>query len=92
MDANEPIAAIVVDPLRPNVVYAGSTRSGLFVSSDSGKTWRVHDEGLRTRSILALAISADGQTLYAGTHGEGVFRLSTLGQAEFDRLGASFSR
>jgi hypothetical protein len=86
------ITAIVVDPSQPNVVCAGSSRSGLFVSSDAGKTRRVHDEGPRTRSILALAISAEGRTLYAGTHGEGVFRLSTLSQAEFDRLGAPFSR
>jgi photosystem II stability/assembly factor-like uncharacterized protein len=89
MDPNEPIPAVVVDPQRPSVVYAGSTRSGLFISVDAGKTWQLHNEGLRTRSILVLAISSDGATLIAGTHGEGVFRLSTLSQADFDRLGAS---
>ncbi|OHD74317.1 MAG: hypothetical protein A2177_07705 [Spirochaetes bacterium RBG_13_68_11] len=92
MDPNEPIPAVVVDPRRPDVVYAGSTRSGLFISVDAGKTWRLHNEGLRTRSILVLEISSDGETLYAGTHGEGVFRLSTLNQADFDRIGASSAR
>ena len=47
--------------------------------------------GVRT-AILVLAISSDGETLYAGTQGEAVFRLSTLRQADFDRLGASFGR
>jgi len=92
MDPNEPVPAVVVDPRRPNVVYAGSSRSGLFISTDAGRTWRLHNEGLRTRSILMLAMSSDGQTLYAGTQGEGVFRLSTLRQEDFDRLGASFGR
>ncbi len=92
MDPNEPVPSIVVDPRRPNVVYAASSRSGLFISANSGRTWRLHNEGLRTRSILVLALASDGQTLYAGTQGEGVFRLSTLGQADLDRLGASFGR
>jgi photosystem II stability/assembly factor-like uncharacterized protein len=92
MDPNEPVPSIVVDPRRPNVVYAASSRSGLFISANAGRTWRLHSEGLRTRSIMTLAISSDGETLYAGTQGEGVFRLSTLGQGDLDRLGSSSGR
>ena len=86
MDANEPIFAIAVDPVRKNVVYAGSARSGVYISQDSGQTWVIHNEGLRTRAVHVLALSSDGNTLYAGTRGEGVFRLSTLDQIGFDAL------
>ncbi len=78
MDPNEPIGALVVDPIRPEVVYAGSWMSGVYLSEDAGATWRLINNGLRTRSVRALTISSDGQILYAGTKGEGVFRLGEL--------------
>jgi photosystem II stability/assembly factor-like uncharacterized protein len=86
MDPNEQIGSIVIDPVRPHVLYAGSWRSGVFLSEDDGATWRLIIDGLRTRSVRALAISSDGQTLYAATRGEGVFRLSTLNQTDFEDL------
>jgi len=86
MDPNELVFALVVDPVRTNVVYAGSLRSGVFVSQDGGETWRSLTQGLRNRTVRGLALAADGQTLYAATHGGGVYRLSTLGQAQFDAL------
>jgi photosystem II stability/assembly factor-like uncharacterized protein len=78
MAANEPIGSIVVDPIQSNVVYAGSWFSGVFYSEDAGQTWMQINDGLRTRSVRALAISADGQVVYAGTRGEGVFRLGDI--------------
>ena len=78
MDPNEPIGAVVVDPVRSNVVYAGSWSSGVFMSEDWGEVWRPINHGLRTRSVRTLAISSDGEVLYAGTRGEGVFRLGEL--------------
>ena len=75
MDPSASIHALVIDPTRPNVIWAGDVRSGVYVSPDGGKTWRRVNEGLRTRAVTALAISADGKTLYAATDGEGVFRL-----------------
>ena len=86
MDANEMIETIVIDPVRPNVVYAGSKLSGAYLSEDAGATWRKINDGLRTRSIRSLVISADGETLYAATRGEGVFRMSTHDQSYFDAL------
>jgi len=86
MDANEPIRTLLVDPLRPNVLYAGSLFNAVYVSEDAGATWRQLNDGLRTRAIRSLAISSDGETLYAATLGEGVFRLSTHPQDYFDSL------
>jgi len=86
MDPNEPIFALAVDPVRSNVVYAGSLRSGVFVSQDGGTTWRSLSKGLHARTVRGLAIAADGRTLYAATHGDGVYRLSVLSQDEFTAL------
>lgn len=86
MDPNDSITALVVDPTHLNVVYAGSSRSGLYLSEDAGQSWRLLNDGLRSRAISALSISADGETLYAATRGEGVFRLSTHDQAQFDAM------
>jgi len=91
MDPNENVMTIVLDPQRENVVYAGSISSGLFISKDSGASWRQHNAGLSTRAIRVLAISADGNTLYAGTMGEGVFRLSTLSEADFEKMAEAFA-
>jgi len=86
MDPNEPIYTIVISPTEPDTVYAGSLRSGVFQSKDGGKTWKRFNEGLRMRSVHELAFSSDGQTLSAGTRGEGVYRLSTHDQGYFDSL------
>jgi photosystem II stability/assembly factor-like uncharacterized protein len=86
VDSNEPIHALVVDPAHPQVVYAGSYRSGVFISEDGGLHWRLINNGLRTRAVTSLTISKDGETLYAGTTGEGVFRLSIHDQTYFISL------
>jgi hypothetical protein len=86
IDSDEPIHALAIDPVRPNVIYAGSYRSGIFISEDSGAHWRLINDGLLTRAVTSLSITNDGETLYAGTTGGGVFRLSTHDQTYFDSL------
>ncbi len=78
MEPEEWIGTIVVDPRRPDVVYAGSLTSGLYVSEDAGATWHRHNDGLQMRAIETLDIATDGDVLYAGTSGGGVFRLGDL--------------
>ena len=78
MDPAESINAIVVDPLRPHVVYAGSSKSGVYVSADAAATWQLHNNGLQVRSVQTLGIASDGELLYTGTNGGGVFRLGEL--------------
>lgn len=86
MEPNAAVGAIVVDPLRSNVIYAGTWQEGVLLSVDGGVSWQSINAGLTVRSIKGLAISADGETLYAATAGGGVFRLSTHDQAYFDAL------
>jgi photosystem II stability/assembly factor-like uncharacterized protein len=35
------VIAVAVDPLRPNIVYAGTNNEGLFRSTDYGDTWKL---------------------------------------------------
>jgi photosystem II stability/assembly factor-like uncharacterized protein len=75
LEPNGSLRDIVFDPTNPQVVYASDLLSGIFRSTDGGRTWERINNGLRTRAALGLAISADGQHLYAAADGEGVFRL-----------------
>jgi len=78
MNPNEQIGTLVVNPVQPIIVYAGSWTSGAFLSTDGGDSWQLINDGLSTRSIRALAISSDGEVVYAATRGEGVFRLGEV--------------
>ncbi|MDH4135180.1 MAG: hypothetical protein OEW09_00465 [Anaerolineae bacterium] len=74
------VSGIVFDPTATQVMYAADRFSGVYRSTDGGMSWMPINVGLRTRAVNALAISPDGQHLYAATEGEGVFRLDLSGQ------------
>lgn len=60
-----------------NVVYAGTNR-GVFRSTDAGETWEPFSDGLPTvlgRPLHTEVLVAAEGVLFAGTRGEGVFRL-----------------
>jgi photosystem II stability/assembly factor-like uncharacterized protein len=83
------IAAIQIDPKRPNVVYAsalGGSRGAVIKSTDGGRTWSAADTGLTAPRgyhtpftglrVDALAIDPRSPNLlYAGT-GLGVYKTS----------------
>jgi photosystem II stability/assembly factor-like uncharacterized protein len=77
------ITALVLDPLTPTTVYAGSLHGGVLKSDDGGQRWIAVNQGLRTPTgtpVTALAIDpAKPSKLYAGTQGGGVFRTSDGG-------------
>jgi hypothetical protein len=52
----------------------------MYLSEDGGARWVQINNGLRMRAVRGLAISADGKHVYAGTNGEGVFRLDVGGE------------
>ncbi len=78
MKATERVSAVAVNPSQPDVVYAGAFTSGVYASTNGGTSWTLINNGLRNRAVRALTISADGRVVYAGTYGEGVFRLGAL--------------
>jgi photosystem II stability/assembly factor-like uncharacterized protein len=77
LDPEASVIDLVVDPLRPGVAYAASPQTGVFHTADGGATWTAHNTGLTIRSTTALALSADGEVLYAAAEGAGVSQLGT---------------
>jgi len=55
-------------------LFAGTSASGVFVSTDNGTSWTAVNSGLTSTIVKALAVS--GGNLFAGTSNNGVF-LST---------------
>ena len=77
LEPNGSLHDLVVDPTNPQIIYASDYFSGVYRSSDGGLIWKRINNGLQNRAALGLAISADGQHIYVGTNGAGVFRLGT---------------
>jgi photosystem II stability/assembly factor-like uncharacterized protein len=75
MEPQASIHSIAIDPVNSQIVYAGDVQSGVYLSENGGKQWVRVNNGLRMRAVMTMALSADGSILYAGTQGEGVFRL-----------------
>ncbi|HVT16145.1 MAG TPA: hypothetical protein VHQ90_08215 [Thermoanaerobaculia bacterium] len=68
MNARGMVSALVIDPLQPDTVYAG-TEAGVDKTVDGGATWGPAHDGIRDGvaiRVLAIDPSAPG-TLYAGT-------------------------
>ena len=80
------IWALAVDPTNSQTVYAGDHHSGVYVSFDAGKNWYPANDNLSTKAITDLAISADGQVVYAATEGEGVFRIGEVQAVQWPEL------
>jgi hypothetical protein len=80
------VQALAVDPRDSRIVYAGTWGgAGVYRSTDTGLTWRPFAAGLPpgavggtsfAAGVGALAVSADGRWLFAGTLGNGVVRRS----------------
>ncbi len=79
------VSDLVVSPTAPNTLYAATTSyaanglpqggRGVLRSTDGGQTWLNVSGGLDNRDVASLAISPDGQWLFAGTVQGGVHRL-----------------
>ena len=59
------LTALVVNPVRPATLFAGTLDKGAFVSEDEGAAWRALggvDKGLANLRMYALVFSADDPT------------------------------
>lgn len=58
------VNTLAIDPATPATIYAG-TRSGLFKSTDGGKSWSANQP---LEQVIAIAIDAKTpSTIYAST-------------------------
>jgi hypothetical protein len=70
----EIVASIVIDPTRPNIIYASIYETGVYKSVDNGGSWSPMNDGLRSDTVYELVVNPITPTiLYAGTAGGGVF-------------------
>ncbi len=89
------IYSVAIDPTQPGLYWigvaaetrrAGDTSAGLYRSLDAGQTW-TQVEGMKGRSVYALAVwPSSNQVIAAGTD-EGVWR-SLDGGASWSRISA----
>ncbi len=70
-----PVHSLVVDPRRPERLFIG-TDLGVMVSVDGGAHWMAEVDGMpnAVTEWLVIASSAGERSLYAFTHGRGVWR------------------
>jgi photosystem II stability/assembly factor-like uncharacterized protein len=86
LDINQEFYKIIVDRWDPDVLYLATQNKGVFISYDAGAQWREWNEGLTNpfagtngnNVTNTLVLSADGQHLYFGSAGSGVFRRPTI--------------
>ncbi|MBU0493313.1 MAG: hypothetical protein KKA73_00525 [Chloroflexi bacterium] len=70
------VIALLADPGRPGVLYAGTIGAGVYRSDDGGVTWRAWSRNLAGATIYDLALDPfDEQRLYAATD-QGAFTLT----------------
>jgi photosystem II stability/assembly factor-like uncharacterized protein len=73
------IRALAINPANPTTLYAGTHGSGIFKSTDSGRTWVAANTALTNRYIHALALDPSTPAkIYAGTD-DGVFKFIDSG-------------
>jgi len=63
------VMSLAVDPTQPGVLYAGTWGSGVYKSSDRGRTWAPVNLGLDNLLVQALAVDYQSPAyVYAGTY------------------------
>ena len=73
---------IVIDPVTPTTIYAGTIGGGVYKSVDGAETWFSVNIGLTDGSIFTLAIDpVTPTTLYAGTLNNGLFKTTNGGDS-----------
>ncbi|MEO8135936.1 MAG: hypothetical protein ABI831_18410 [Betaproteobacteria bacterium] len=72
-----PLFSIVRNPSLPNSMWFVGTDVGVFRTDDGGTTWTnaTAPLGLPNTLVRDLRLSADGNTLYGGTFGRGVWSM-----------------
>jgi photosystem II stability/assembly factor-like uncharacterized protein len=56
VDTSRQQVSLLIHPHDSNTLYAGSSRSGIYKTTDGGLTWREYNVGLGNESVLSLAL------------------------------------
>lgn len=71
-----PVTSAAVNPTDGNTIYIG-TDLGVFQTTNGGGTWIRMSNGMPRVATFMVRYQAATNTLYAATHGRGVYRLTT---------------
>jgi photosystem II stability/assembly factor-like uncharacterized protein len=80
------VSALAIDPADPATLYAGTESSGVFKSTDWGKTWMPTSAGLKSLSINALGINRSAPSMLHAATSDGLFK-SSDGGARWSAVG-----
>ncbi len=72
---------LVVDKDDPSRLYAGTTKDGMLVSEDAGRTWREINNGLIYKEVWSLVQHPTTGDLYVGTGPASVFKSTDRGES-----------
>ena len=72
---NTPVNDLVVDPTYASTLYA-ATDVGVFYTTNGGSTWTTLMSGLPNVVVLGLKLYQPTRTLWAATHGRGMWTVS----------------
>ncbi|HEY0006745.1 MAG TPA: carboxypeptidase regulatory-like domain-containing protein [Pyrinomonadaceae bacterium] len=75
---NIPVNALLVDPLNPNTLYAG-TDIGVFRSSVNGLVWEAYNDGMPPVIVMDFSANASG-AIQVATYGRGAYEMTAAGQ------------
>lgn len=82
LDVHQEFYSIIIDPNDPDTYYLATEADGVYVSTNGGEYWLPFNDGLTNpragtngnNVAEVMVLSADGQFLYFGSAGSGVFR------------------
>jgi photosystem II stability/assembly factor-like uncharacterized protein len=82
LDPGQEFYEILVDRFNSDVLYLAAESQGVMLSTDAGQSWQPWNEGLFNKRpgtngnnvTRCMVLSADGNMLYFGSAGAGVFR------------------
>lgn len=70
-----PVTSVALNPATPNQIFIG-TDLGVFQTIDGGQTWERPGQGMPMLATFAVRYQAATRTLFAATHGRGIYRLT----------------
>jgi photosystem II stability/assembly factor-like uncharacterized protein len=86
-----PVNAFAIDPLRTNVLFAGSD-VGCYYSTNTGQSWQFLGSGLPMVSVYDMKIHPTAYYLAIGTHGRSMYKIdlnTIIGINSNEQLSAS---